>query len=211
MDFTRAITYVFREPNWIKKILITGLITIIPFLGFIYLIGWIAETVDRYQKNNYPLLPEKPSFSFFINGLKLGIAGIIYWLPLLLIRVLIEIVTRFWVYLFSGFLERAGISLFEFMSSALTFIYFFFFLLLVPCILKIYLERRNIRDTFEFRRIYQALRSNINTYVSLLLSIIICIIIASVGISLFYIGLIFTIPFAAAIYAHLVGQSIRHY
>ncbi|HOG60678.1 MAG TPA: hypothetical protein PKX76_05130, partial [Flexilinea sp.] len=62
-----------------------------------------------------------------------------------------------------------------------------------------------------FKRVYQMIKNDSKTFLSLLISIILAIIIASIGVSLFYIGVIFTIPFAAAFYAHLLGQVSRGY
>lgn len=211
MDFSRAITYIFNEPNWVKKILLTGLISVIPFFGFIYLIGWIAEIVERVRTNSYFLLPEMFSISYFIEGLKLALTGLIYCVPYFVISMIIRAVDWAWVRIFNGFLENAGSSFLVFINSAVGFIYFFCFLFIIPCVLFIYLERRNIRDTLQFKRIYLTIKNDPKTFLYLLLALVLCLIVASFGISVFYIGVIFTIPFGAAIYSYLVGQTAKSY
>ena len=211
MDFSRAITYIFNEPKWLKKILLTGLISVIPFFGLIYLIGWIAEIAERVRTNNYLLLPEKFSFSYFTEGLKLALTGLIYFVPYFVVSMVIRAVDWTWVRIFNGFLENAGSSFFGFVNDAFGFIYFFCFLFIIPCVLFIYLERRSIRDTLQFKRIYLTIKNDYKTFLYLLLALVLCIIVASIGISVFYIGVIFTIPFGAAIYSYLVGQTAKSY
>lgn len=211
MDFSRAIKYIFNEPNWVKKILLTGLISVIPFFGLIYLIGWIAEIAERVRKNSYLLLPEKFSISYFTEGLKLALTGLIYCVPYFVISMGIRAVDWIWIRIFNGFLENAGSSFWGFINNAFGFIYFFCFLFIIPCVLCIYLEQRNIRDTLQFKRIYLMIKNDNKTFLYLLLALILCIIVASFGISVFFIGVIFTLPFGAAIYSYLVGETAKSY
>lgn len=211
MDFSRAIKYIFNEPNWVKKILLIGLISVIPFFGLIYLIGWIAEIAERVRENSYLLLPEKFSISYFTEGLKLALTGLIYCMPYFAISMGIRAFDWIWVRIFNGFLENAGSSFLGFINNAFGFIYFFCFLFIIPCVLFIYLEQRNIRDTLQFKRIYLMIKNDHKTFLYLLLALILCIIVASFGISVFFIGVIFTLPFGAAIYSYLVGETAKSY
>ncbi len=47
MDFGKAFTFAFEDPDWLKKILINGLIGLIPLVGQIYLMGWGLEVARR--------------------------------------------------------------------------------------------------------------------------------------------------------------------
>ncbi|HNY93724.1 MAG TPA: DUF4013 domain-containing protein [Flexilinea sp.] len=211
MDFTRAITYVFREEKWWKKLLITGLISVIPVVGLIYLIGWISEVVLRVKWGDYSILPEKPSWSFLKEGIKLFLTSLIYIIPYLIISLFIRFISWGWSLIFSGVIEKFGVGFFGFLNDAVALVYFFIFLYIIPAVLYLYLDHKNVRDTLNFKRVYQMIKNDSKTFLSLLISIILAIIIASIGVSLFYIGVIFTIPFAAAFYAHLLGQVSRGY
>ena len=43
MDFGKAFTYVFEDEEWIKKILIGALLSLIPFVGWWFVGGWGLE------------------------------------------------------------------------------------------------------------------------------------------------------------------------
>ncbi len=210
MDFTRAITYVFREEKWWKKLLITGLISVIPVVGLIYLIGWISEVVLRVKWGSYSILPEKPSWSFLKEGIKLFITSLIYIIPYLIISLFIRFISWGWSLIFGGVIEKFGVGFFGFLNDHIACCTFYFPVCYSGSFL-LYLDHKNVRDTLNFKRVYQMIKNDSKTFLSLLISIILAIIIASIGVSLFYIGVIFTIPFAAAFYAHLLGQVSRGY
>ncbi len=57
-----------------------------------------------------------------------------------------------------------------------------------------------------FKGTYHTIRYNTNVYFQLLVAAILSLIVAGVGISLFYVGVIFTLPYGVAIYSYLVGD-----
>ena len=207
MDFTRAITYVFSEKDWWKKILITGLIGIIPFVGAIYLMGWMMEIVTRVRGNSYEKLPLMPTFAIFKNGVKLFVSLLVYLIPLLFVYLFFALFTRLWTLVFSGFIENAGLQFFGLVVNVAEFIYIFLIILLLPVIIFKLSRSNSLRDTFDFKGTYHTIRYNTNVYFQLLVAAILCLIVAGVGISLFYVGVIFTLPFGLAIYSYLLGDA----
>lgn len=209
MDFTRAITYVFSEKDWWKKILITGLIGIIPFVGLIYLLGWMMEIVANVRNNSFVRLPEKPTFSIFRNGLKMTVSLLVHLIPMLIVYLFSSILYRVWAGLFGGFIERAGLQLITFVVDIVEFFYIFLILLVLPVIIYKLLRKNALRDTFDFKGTYRTIRYNTDVYFQLLVAAILSLIVAGVGISLFYIGMIFTLPFGVAVYSYLVGDVAK--
>jgi hypothetical protein len=47
----------FRDPQWASKILIMGLIALIPIVGWIALLGWVLQTMDNYAQGRAELAP----------------------------------------------------------------------------------------------------------------------------------------------------------
>src|SRR5437660_11490806 len=39
----------FQDPGWFGKMIVQGLITIIPILGWIATAGWLIMTIDNYR------------------------------------------------------------------------------------------------------------------------------------------------------------------
>jgi uncharacterized membrane protein len=40
MDFGRAFSFVFEDPDWLKKVAIAGLVMLIPVIGQLVVLGW---------------------------------------------------------------------------------------------------------------------------------------------------------------------------
>jgi hypothetical protein len=45
----------FRDPQWASKILVQGLIALIPVVGWIALLGWVLNTMDNYTQGRQEL------------------------------------------------------------------------------------------------------------------------------------------------------------
>ncbi len=52
-----AFGFAFRDPKWVEKILIQGLILIIPIVGLIALAGWMLMTFDNIRAGRQELAP----------------------------------------------------------------------------------------------------------------------------------------------------------
>src|SRR5207247_10280199 len=47
----------FQDPQWFSKIVVQGLIAIIPIVGWIALAGWLVMTIDNYRTGRRELPP----------------------------------------------------------------------------------------------------------------------------------------------------------
>ena len=210
MDYTRALTFIFKEQNWIKKILIAGVIALIPVVGILHLIGWATEITNRVIYNEPEKIPESASWQYLIRGIKLLISSLVYYIPMILISAILQLFSWFWTLIFNGTFENFGIQIFHFLLNACSFVYFFFFLFIMPAMILVFLKSERIKDTFDFQRVYLLIKNNKQTFLTLLISLAVSMVIASLGVSIFYIGIIITIPYGAAVFASLLGQSGRN-
>ncbi len=93
MDFTRALTYPFDDPDWLKKLGIGVLLTVGgAILSFLLLIptivvgilfaGWQLEIMKRVRNNDPMPLPGWDDFSGLLKqGFTLFLAGVVYQIP----------------------------------------------------------------------------------------------------------------------------------
>jgi hypothetical protein len=93
MDFGKALTFVYEDEDWIKKLLIGILLPFVPIFGQFAISGYMLAII-RNVKNDEPRpLPEWHNVvDYFIEGLKLSIVGLIYALPVILLSCPITIV-----------------------------------------------------------------------------------------------------------------------
>lgn len=86
MNYGRAFSFVTEDPDWIKKIVIGGLVFLIPVVGLLALMGWGLEINRRIITGETELLPEWSDFgTLIVNGLKELVVGIVYFLPALVV------------------------------------------------------------------------------------------------------------------------------
>src|SRR6202162_4618981 len=74
-----ALGFPFRDPGWVSKILVQGLILIIPIVGLIATAGWMLMTFDNLRAGRQELAPAGFHLS---RGLGLFGAWLIYALVL---------------------------------------------------------------------------------------------------------------------------------
>jgi hypothetical protein len=68
-----AFTYPFRDPAWLSKIAVQGLILIIPIVGWIATAGWLMMTYDNLRAGRQELAPA----GFHLER-GIGIFGVIF-------------------------------------------------------------------------------------------------------------------------------------
>ena len=93
---TEAFVWPARDPEWVVKLLIIGLITLIPIAGSMNGIGWMLASLDRLRAGEERLAPANLTYLgrgarvfvvYLIYVLILLAAGLVFYLPGLLIAI----------------------------------------------------------------------------------------------------------------------------
>jgi uncharacterized protein DUF4013 len=71
-----AFTWPFRDPKWVEKIVIVGLIGLIPIVGAINNLGWMLAAIDRLRAGEDGLPPA--NFDYLLRGLQLFVVFLVY-------------------------------------------------------------------------------------------------------------------------------------
>ena len=58
MDIGRSFTYVLDDDEWWKKVLLGGLLSLIPIVGPLYAIGYVLEVISNVIGGRETPLPE---------------------------------------------------------------------------------------------------------------------------------------------------------
>jgi hypothetical protein len=101
MDFTKALTYPFDDQDWLKKLgiaLLISLVMIIPLIGTIpgaiLLQGWAVEIIRRVKNNHPTPLADWDDFGgIFSKGLSPFLASLVYQIPTLIFACIMMFVT----------------------------------------------------------------------------------------------------------------------
>lgn len=86
---TDAFAWPARDPRWLTKILIIGLLLLIPIAGAINSIGWMLATLDRLRAGEETLAPA--NLSHLGRGLRLFVVNIVYGLAIVLVAAAIYV------------------------------------------------------------------------------------------------------------------------
>jgi hypothetical protein len=81
-----AFVWPFRDPDWLGKVAIMGLILLIPIVGGINGLGWMLATLDRLRTGEQRLPPA--NFDYLGRGFQLFLVYLVYYLALAVLALL---------------------------------------------------------------------------------------------------------------------------
>lgn len=205
MNYSRAFSYVFDDKNWLSKLLIAGLISLIPIIGQFYLMGWMVEIVRRVKAGRTDILPTT-HFTYFLElGLKLFVVGLIYSIPVIILGFILNLLNSHAEYSDRGFIVVMYTSM-GCLGSLLTFV-----LNVAVAFLGTYgtiklAQTDQIRACLDFTDAFHTIKDNFVTFILVELLAVVAGLIQTAGLIFCFIGIIFTAPYGSAVTAHLVGQ-----
>ncbi len=209
MKYSQAFSYVFEDSNWFKKIAIAGLITLIPIVGQLYLLGWMIEIIRRVKAGREDILPTTHFGYFLTLGLKAFVVALVYSIPVILANIFVRSNMTAAVsgdpehtvtYFFAGMsFFGSFISLLLNIISGLGSIYGFVRLA----------ETDEISAAINVVNAWNTFKANWQAYAIVFLLEIVTALIGAAG-GVICIGVILTIPYATAVNGHLLGQLSKN-
>ncbi|TMF22308.1 MAG: DUF4013 domain-containing protein [Chloroflexi bacterium] len=179
----------FQDPQWASKILVQGLITLIPIVGWIATTGWLVLTIDNYRTGRREL----PPYGFHLErGIVLFVVYVVY------------------VIVFGipgGIIESAGVNSdsggLQALGNLVGFVLSVLLAFLAPSII-LHTYRSGFSGGFDVPGIWQMATANMTNTIIAGLLIWVASLIGGLGIVICCVGLIFTLPYSAAIVAGIV-------
>ncbi len=206
MNYSLAFTFVKEEKDWIQKILVTGLILLIPIVGALYLVGWMFEITRRIARHETPVLPEVDFSKYIGIGFKAIVVAFVYMLPCTIVSIFSSTTdailsnSRSDGIVFLRTVTNCGFGLINFVLwLALSFV-------LIAAYIR-FLDNFQISSAFNFAAVWKTVTSSAKDILILWLFNLLSGLIASVGLVFCFIGIIFTAPYASAVWGNLLGQA----
>jgi hypothetical protein len=215
IDYTLAFTYIFKDPHWIKKTLIGGILIAFSFLIIpgLFVAGYYIRTIRRAGAGEaYGLPPWDNWEELAATGLKFSIAVILYSLPIVLISLVFLAVTFVPAALTQnqdGLLAFSAFAL-VLVSEAAFFVLVVAFTLWLPSVEIRFASKGTIGSCFQFKELYGFLRSNIADYFVIYLILFGMNYLAGLGMIFFFVGILFTAFYTWMVGAHLKGQLLAN-
>lgn len=189
-----SFTWPFSDPNWLPKVLVQGLIAIIPIVGHIALLGWLLMTVDNYRAGRRELAPA----GFHLSR------GIALW-AVLLVYVIVLFIPGGIVNGIGSANDSAGLNA---LGSLLYLAALLLLLFLAPAIfLNTY--RAGFQGGFDIAGIWALATTHPSPTLLAAVMLLVANVISGLGFIVCCVGLLFTVPYAATIMAGVVAWYER--
>ncbi|MFW6074198.1 MAG: DUF4013 domain-containing protein [Chloroflexota bacterium] len=202
MDIGLAFSYITRDREWVKKVLIGGVISIIPIVGAFVLYGYAVRIVRNVLDNVPDPLPEWDDFGAYLTNGFLAFVGVFIWgAPLFILA--------FCLLIFGSINDAA--SILSLLGWCLVYPLLFLYMVVVPPILiGRFAMSGNFNSMLEFNEVIAQIRSvGVGPYAMLLVLAVAASIISSLGLIACVIGVLFTSAFANYALAHGAAQLYR--
>jgi len=185
MDTARSYTYMLKQPGGLGKVLIAGLLLFVPILGWGIVAGYMLRTMRAVALGDETL----PEFSdwgdLFVKGIIVWVAGLIYSIPGAILAQLdaLFLLSPLWSIAVGVFLPAAT--------------------------LRFAMSDNDFGAFFQFGEIWEFIQRNSSNYIMAVVMAFIAGIIASFGVILLIVGVVFTIAWAMLASSHLYGSVWR--
>jgi Protein of unknown function (DUF4013) len=202
---TEGFVWPFRDPEWLTKVLIIGLIFLIPIVGPINGLGWMLATLDRLRAGEERMAPA--NLSHLERGLSLFVVQIGY--ALVLVVIVLAIYVPGVILAISQGKDSAnaaviGLSIFlSFLSLGISTLGSLAVTFLTPSFV-LETDRRGIRGGFDLGAVYRRSRANLTNTLIAGLMLIASGFIGGVGAAVCYVGVVFTAAYALAVQAWIL-------
>lgn len=217
MDIGKSFTYVFEDPNWLMKLLIGGVVSLIPIVNFAAL-GYMVTAMRNVADGQPAPLPEWANFGeHFMKGLYAVVGALIYFAPAILVYCCIIVLST--VAGGAAGSSSSGsssdalggmIAIVMMCLNCLVGLLFFVAGVIFPAALVRFAMTTNQLSVFwDFAGNFQLVSKNVTNYIIALLIAWVASFIAGFGIILCFIGVIFTSFWANLVSAHVYGQFWR--
>lgn len=211
MDLGLAFTFVFRDENWLQKVLINGLIGLIPVVGQLYLLGWALEVARQVALDQYTVLPDVDFSTYLRRGFHAFVVGLVYSLPIWIFALPIVVLPPIGTALNLNEDALAAITMISSICcGGLILLYSIFMGLLLQTAYAHIAVKDTLNAGFELAEVFRLFRVAIGAWLLAFVGVIIAGFAASlIGSIACGIGIIFTMAIYFPVMGHLYGQAYR--
>ncbi|MGQ9828528.1 MAG: DUF4013 domain-containing protein [Roseiflexus sp.] len=211
MEIGKAFGFVTEDEQWITKVLIGGLIQVVPLLGTIAILGYSYRVAQNVARGNPRPLPAWGEFGDILGrGFLALIIQIVYLLPVIVLYGIFALLT-FAIAAVAGDSD-AGAATVGLLGLCLIPLQIITALVCAGAALAAimrYLATDSLGEAFKFGEVIASLRRNIGSFLMILVVSILAGLVASLGLIACGVGVLFTGFYANCVIGHAIGQVMQ--
>jgi hypothetical protein len=213
MDFGKAFTFIFDDPEWIRKVGISALIGLIPIVGQLYLLGWGLEVTRRMAAGVAELLPDIDFGTYLGHGFKAFVVALVWTAPIWVLAIVVAIVSSLTynssaAYNTAPRVANAAATIVSICFGLFAFVYGIFAGIALPAAFSRTVIFGSIGDGLAFGKVWKLVSAAIGPWVLALIGNIVAGILASIiGSIACGIGVFITTAMYQVIMGHFYGQA----
>ncbi|GAB4207417.1 MAG: hypothetical protein OHK0022_35600 [Roseiflexaceae bacterium] len=209
MDIGRAFGFVTEDEEWVSKILLGAVISLIPIFGQLVMLGYMLKTARNVAQGETKPLPRWQDFGdLFMRGLHMFVIQLVYLLPLIILYIIAIVVIGVAGSSSGepdpnvvGPLLACLIPLVSLIGIAGAFMAY--------VALTRYVAYDQLSEAFKFNEVIANVRSNIGLWLMLVVTALLAGFVSSLGLIACGIGVFFTAFYAYCVIGHALGQAAR--
>lgn len=209
MDIGRAFTFIREDEEWVTKILLGGLILLIPIVGWLAIVGYMLEVARNVSQGSPRPLPSWNKFGDLLTqGFYGFVIALVYQIPVIILSVLTSCLTAVSTASNDNGAAVGIVLLFVLLLNLLQFVVGLVMQLGVFGGYVRYIQTNSLSAALQFRDVITMIRASLKTWLMLLLMYILCGIVGSLGIIACGIGVLFTAVYGQAAFGYFLGQVV---
>jgi hypothetical protein len=190
MDIGRAFGSITEDEKWVSKILLGGLILLIPIVGLLALTGFMLEVARNVAQGNPRPIPGWDNFGDKISrGFYAMLIALVYSIPVDILSALFQP-------------KDGGISL---LSLVVMLLGVATEIVIFAAYVR-YLKTDSLSEALKFSEVFALVQSSFMTWLTLFGCSIICGLVVVLGFVGCGIGILFTYVYGGIAFGHMLGQ-----
>ncbi|HMO58508.1 MAG TPA: DUF4013 domain-containing protein [Roseiflexaceae bacterium] len=217
MDISKAFRYVFEDENWVARVLIGTLLSLIPLVGIFMIFGYMLKIAENVAQGMERPLPEWNDFGdLLVRGLYALVISLVYSLPLLVIvfgmicamGVIVGGAANTMGEEAGGLVAAVGILLYV-LFIGLMIVGSVLISIVVYAAMARYVATKDFGSALRIGEVLGMVRQRPMPWVMVLVVSILAGLVASLGIIACGIGVLFTSMLSYCFLGHALGQAAR--
>ena len=212
MDISRALAYITDDDDWLQKLLIGGLLSLIPVVGQIYALGYATQVLKNIIQGQESPLPDltEDFGNKLLQGLIVAAIMLIYFLPLVLIAGTSGIGIALMANAADADVAGVLAAITGSCVGLLALILGIAAGVCLPYAWSGYAESGQFGEAFKLSKIFAMIKANVGpTLLTLLVVVLVGVVASSVGSVACGIGMAFTTFYARLVTSFLYGKLYR--